>query len=667
MINALPERELFAPGHTACAGCAAPMVARIILKVGGPETIVCSATGCMEVFTTPHPRTSWQVPWIHAAFENNAAVASGIDRALRKLGTRDRTNLVVLGGDGATFDIGFGAISGALERGQKFTYVCYDNEAYMNCLSLSSLIMTENGLKKINEVRRGDLVYAFNQKTYQLTLKRCAGVFDNGRKRVYQLSTLHHDIKATANHPFLVLKRNGRGRQNEFVWKTLEDLKKGDDVVVLKKLDTDKQFTFSKFRVSKKGDYKVNRINKIRLPERSSSDLMRFLGLYVGDGWVRVNRAETGFALPKGTEGRKELLAASKKIFGIGASRVDDCYVYFNSINLTRFIASLGFGEGAKNKTVPDWVFTLPEKEKAAFVKGLMLSDGYRTGNSYRYVSASFELLRRLRMLLQTQGYRVGKIHKQVKKKGAFVVYRKLLKDSEYGYICFSKRDDWNIKKYPQQYKYQNFLIGNRNFETEKVVDVKFVAVEPTLDLRVDGEHNFIADGIVVHNTGIQRSGATPKYASTTTTPAGKVVHGKTEFTKQLPFIVAAHGAYVATANIAFPQDFAAKLKKSFDFNGPSYIQVFSPCPTGWYHPTDQTVEIAKLAFKTNVYPLYEIEGGVLKLNRKPTQFAPVEEYLMRQGRFKHLTKEDIADIQQHVNSDWERLQKLDESKLKLF
>jgi pyruvate/2-oxoacid:ferredoxin oxidoreductase beta subunit len=667
MINALPERELFSSGHTACAGCGPAMVARFVLKVAGPDTIVCNATGCMEVFTTPYPRTSWQVPWIHSAFENAAPMASGVDRALKRLGTRDNTNLVVLAGDGSTFDIGFGAISGMLERGHKLTYVCYDNEAYMNCLSLSSLIMTKDGLKKIAEVKKGDFVYAFNQKTYQPTLKRCTGVFDNGRKKVYQLSTLHHDIKATSNHPFLVVKRNGRGKQNEFVWKTLEQIRKGDDVVVLKKLDGGQSLAFKGFKISRKGDYKVNKINEINLPKKTSADLMEFLGLYVGDGWVRVNKAETGFALPEGKEGRKRAIAVAKNVFDIKASRVEDCYVYFNSVNLARFIASLGFGEGAKNKTIPDWVFTLPSKEKAAFVKGLMLSDGYKIDNSHRYVSASFELLRRLRMLLQTMEYRVGKIHRQTKKKGTFVVYRKLLKDSEYGYVCFSKRSDWDIKKYPQQYKYQNFLIGNKNFETEKVTGIKFVAVEPTLDLRVDGEHNFIADGIVVHNTGIQRSGATPKYANTTTTPAGKKIHGKTEFAKDLPFIVAAHGAYVATASIAFPQDFANKLKKSFAFNGPSYIQIYAPCPTGWYHPTDQTVEIAKLAFKTNIYPLYEIENGILTLNRKPAQSTPVDDYLMKQGRFKHLTKEEIADIQSKVNANWERLLKLEESKLRLF
>ncbi len=299
MINALPDRELLSPGHSACAGCGPAIVARTVVKVAGPDTIVCNNTGCLEVFTTPYPRTSWQVPWIHAAFENAAAVASGVDRAMKKLGTRDNTNLIVMGGDGSTFDIGFGCLSGALERGHKLTYICYDNEAYMN--------------------------------------------------------------------------------------------------------------------------------------------------------------------------------------------------------------------------------------------------------------------------------------------------------------------------------------------------------------------------------TGIQRSGSTPKYANTTTTPAGKKVHGKTEFKKDLPFIVAAHGGYVATANIAFPQDFATKLKKALAFNGPSYIQIFAPCPTGWYHPADLTIEIAKIAFKTNAYPMFEIENGVLKISRKPPQPTPIDEYLLKQGRFKHLSKEDIADVQQHVNANWERLLKLEESGLRIF
>lgn len=299
MIAGLPEEEYLASGHTACAGCAAPLVVRTVLKTTGKDTIVCNATGCLEVFTTPHPRSAWKVPWIHSAFENAAAVASGVDAALKMNKKRDKTHIVVFGGDGSTFDIGFGAISGAFERGEKIIYVCYDNEAYMN--------------------------------------------------------------------------------------------------------------------------------------------------------------------------------------------------------------------------------------------------------------------------------------------------------------------------------------------------------------------------------TGIQRSGATPKYASTTTTPAGKAIPGKKEFSKPLPFILAAHNAYVATANVAFLQDLSAKVKKAMAFDGPSYIQVYAPCPTGWKHPSEITVDIAKLAFNTNAHPLYEIENGVLKVNRKPPKFTTVEEYLSKQGRFKHMTKEHIAEVQEHITANWERLNKLSESGLQLF
>jgi len=132
MIAGMPEEEYFVSGHRACAGCAEALVLRHVLKASGKNTIVVSATGCMEVVSTPYPETAWKVPWIHAAFENAAAVASGVDAALKAQGRREGINLIAMGGDGATFDIGFQAISGAIERGHKFMYLCTDNEAYMN-------------------------------------------------------------------------------------------------------------------------------------------------------------------------------------------------------------------------------------------------------------------------------------------------------------------------------------------------------------------------------------------------------------------------------------------------------------------------------------------------------------------------------------------------------
>ena len=285
-INNIPVEELFAPGHRACAGCGAALAIRYAMKAAGKNTIVAQATGCAEVFSTPYPQTSWRVPWIHGAFENAASIASGINRALKMQGKREKINVVVIGGDGGTFDIGFQFISGAFERGERITYICYDNGAYMN--------------------------------------------------------------------------------------------------------------------------------------------------------------------------------------------------------------------------------------------------------------------------------------------------------------------------------------------------------------------------------TGIQRSGATPKFAATTTTPAGKKVHGKMDYKKPLPEIFAAHGAYVATANIAHLQDYLRVVKKALSKNIPSYIQVYAPCPTGWKHPPNLSIEVAKMAFQCKVTPLYEIEDQKLKFYKKPSSPKGIEEYLQMQGRFKHM------------NSQWERLEQFEATQVRI-
>lgn len=123
--------NLLAPGHTACAGCGQAVGARMVLNAAGQDVIVANATGCLEVFTTRLPQSAWEVPWLHSVFGNAAAVGSGIEAALRRLG-RTGTKVLVFGGDGGTADIGLGALSGMLERGHDLLYVCFDNGAYMN-------------------------------------------------------------------------------------------------------------------------------------------------------------------------------------------------------------------------------------------------------------------------------------------------------------------------------------------------------------------------------------------------------------------------------------------------------------------------------------------------------------------------------------------------------
>lgn len=127
-----PLSHLLNPGHSACAGCGMIIAARLLLDTAGPDTIVANATGCSEVTTTQYPMTSYKVPWIHSLFENPACLASGILAALKVKGLADKTNIIAVGGDGATFDIGLAHISGLWERGDNVLYVCYDNEAYQN-------------------------------------------------------------------------------------------------------------------------------------------------------------------------------------------------------------------------------------------------------------------------------------------------------------------------------------------------------------------------------------------------------------------------------------------------------------------------------------------------------------------------------------------------------
>lgn len=296
-ILGLSAKENFASGHRACSGCGAALAMRMILKAAGDDIIVANATGCVEVFSTPYPQTAWKVPWIHSAFENAAAVASGVERALKHNGSD--TKVLVIGGDGATFDIGFQALSSAIERGHDFLYICYDNNAYMN--------------------------------------------------------------------------------------------------------------------------------------------------------------------------------------------------------------------------------------------------------------------------------------------------------------------------------------------------------------------------------TGVQKSGATPLYAETMTSPYGKKIHGNQERQKQLPIIFATHGAYVATANIAYPQDLAAKIKKGLDFQGPAFIHLFTPCKLGWRHESNMTVKVAQLAFETGVTPLYEIENGVLKFNMKPGKLKPIGEFLKLQGRFKKMDDEEIKKTQEFINKNIKWLEEFEEKKVRLF
>ncbi|MDY6965945.1 MAG: thiamine pyrophosphate-dependent enzyme [Halobacteriota archaeon] len=160
-------------------------------------------------------------------------------------------------------------------------------------------------------------------------------------------------------------------------------------------------------------------------------------------------------------------------------------------------------------------------------------------------------------------------------------------------------------------------------------------------------------------NTGIQRSSATPFGASTTTTP-----HIKREHKKDIAGIIAAHEIpYVATANSAYPKDLYEKVKKALSIKGPKFIHILTPCPTGWRFPSGEGVEIGKLAVKTGIWVLYEIEDKRFRLSKPSLKVIegdaiPVIEYLKIQGRFSNMSEEEVKILQQSVDRKLEDLRR---------
>lgn len=162
-------------------------------------------------------------------------------------------------------------------------------------------------------------------------------------------------------------------------------------------------------------------------------------------------------------------------------------------------------------------------------------------------------------------------------------------------------------------------------------------------------------------NTGIQRSGSTPRGAATSTSPAGKVVPGKTQYRKDLTKIMAAHGIpYVAQSTPDRWNDLMGKVQKAMEIKGPKFINVLSSCFRGWRCAPESSLEITKLAVETRFWPLYEVEYGKWKLNYKPKKHVAIEEWLEPQRRFQHLLKPEnkplLEEIQKDIDRRWEEL-----------
>jgi len=186
-------------------------------------------------------------------------------------------------------------------------------------------------------------------------------------------------------------------------------------------------------------------------------------------------------------------------------------------------------------------------------------------------------------------------------------------------------------------------------------VDIGLQAMSGAAERRTDAIY-VMYDNEAYMNTGIQRSGSTPWGAWTTTTPVGQNHGYKHEPKKDIMEIMQAHGIpYAATVCPAYPEDFISKVEKAKAVKGFRFIHALSPCPPGWRINPTQSVEVARLAVETHMFPLYEIVDGKVHVTRKG-KGLPVSEYIKTQGRFQHLTESEIAEIQKAVDAVWKHL-----------
>lgn len=187
-------------------------------------------------------------------------------------------------------------------------------------------------------------------------------------------------------------------------------------------------------------------------------------------------------------------------------------------------------------------------------------------------------------------------------------------------------------------------------------VDIGLQALSGMLERRTDAIY-VMYDNEGYMNTGVQRSGSTPPGAWTTTTPVEGAERGKAEAKKDIMAIVAAHRpTYAATANIAFAEDLVRKFAHAKELPGPRFVHVLAPCPPGWRYSAERTIALARLATDTRLFPLYEIEDGRYRVDRKNVAPKPLKGYLEAQGRFAHLRPEEIETMQHDVDERWQHL-----------
>ncbi len=373
------------------------------------------------------------------------------------------------------------------------------------CLRGSSLVHTNpKGPVRIDSMKEGDMVYTFENGN--VVRKKVLVAMKTGIKKVFELKAKNRKIYASYDHPFLKVRplnklSDDRFSEFELEWTALQDLKINDLVVVLKELeDNGKPFALPN-------------------EKESDEDFCRVFGFLLGDGWLNISKESWKICFSQSKSPIKEIyIELFEKVFGLEVRKSDNWY-YANSKKVCDMLVELGLHKRAKDKEIPKWIYGLPRQQQKAFIMGLADSDGSystqigRTGlpkKEIKFEMSSEKLINQLKMLCDSIGLRTSNVSSRTR----------LIKPPN----SKEARDftSWTIRIYriqdltgelahPDSRNGPNFLYkfrGNKmpeffkNFGFNRVMSVKEIGEEEVYDITVEGSHNFVSEGFVVHNTG---------------------------------------------------------------------------------------------------------------------------------------------------------------------
>ncbi len=399
------------------------------------------------------------------------------------------------------------------------------------CLPGNSKIFMENSeIKNISDIQEGDFVLTLNENKRKFEKSKVLAKINNGIKEVFEICVGGRTLEATENHKFLCLEKsnkklNDKGKKWFTKWKELKDISEGDILAIPKKIPNfGEKMKLPKLEKTLKPNLRIS----IKVPDETNDDLMWFLGFYVGDGcsyFPNENICHISLAIPdKDKELRKYMIELIEEIFNYEVKVKSERDIRINSKQLGNWIKDLNLDGGAKTKRIPNWIFGLPISQKMSFLAGLLDSDGFvePSLNSIRFELANEDLIKDIKLLAISCGlYSDGKILKRLRKGSLLKRDNRIIK----GGSCFSCRISGRIKEIPSRNEFKiNKLNQIKKYTFDKynaVTGMNFISMtseelgfarlkskkkvgkKEVFDIQVEDNHNFIANGIVAHNSFI--------------------------------------------------------------------------------------------------------------------------------------------------------------------